>query len=116
MKRLAGQLAIAALLAGCNANLGLQIGSTGKSATQPTVGPGGSFSSSGVGMRFGDAPGFGSILGAVGLGWLVGRDPGGRDSRMGDQRATPALDANRPVNEQDCSQPLRDSTANLRCR
>ena len=109
MNRLFAVAAMAVLLAGCNANLGLQIGSTGKSATQPSVGPGGSFSSSGVGMRFGDVPGAGSFLGAVGLGWLFGRD-------SVDPRAPPALDTNRPINEQDCSQPIRDNTANLRCR
>lgn len=51
MKRLL--IAAVLLLAGCAANLGFQIGSTGKSATAPSVGPGGSFSSAGVGAQYG---------------------------------------------------------------
>ena len=88
MKKIATAAAIA-LLCGCNANLGFQLGSVGKSATQPSVGPGSGFSSSSVNMRFGDAPGLGSMLGAIGLGWLVGRD-----ARV-DSRIPPAMDANR---------------------
>jgi hypothetical protein len=109
MKRIliAGGLAV---LCGCNGNLGFQLGSVGKSATQPSVGPGSGFSSSSVNMRFGDAPGLGSMLGAIGLGWLVGRDA------RGDTRLPPAMDANRAINEQDCSQAPVDSSANLRCR
>jgi hypothetical protein len=67
MKRIALALAVTALC-GCNASLGLQVGSTGRSATAPTVGPGGSFASSGV------------------------------------------------VKEQDCSLPVLNSAAHLRCR
>lgn len=114
MRRFAIALAIAAL-GGCNANLGLQVGNTGRSATAPTVGPGGSFSSGGVGVRFGDVPGIGSLIGAIGLGWLLGRDTG-RDWRADEARIPPAMDANRRISEQDCSQALPDPGANLRCR
>jgi len=110
MKRMFALAALVALLAGCNANIGLQIGNVGKSATVPSVGPGSSFSSSGVSVRFGDAPAAGAFLGAAGLGWLFDSDP--RD----DTKRTPPLDANRQVNEQDCSQALQNPTANLRCR
>lgn len=111
MKRLLCLLVVASVCGGCAANLGLQIGSTGKSATAPTVGPGGSFSSGGVGVLWSERASFGAILGAVGLGFLVGRG-----SRMDDSRIPPAVDANRAVNEQDCSQAVRDLGANLRCR
>lgn len=103
-------LLVAACLCGCNASLGVQLGASGRSATAPSVGPGGSFSSSGVGVRFGDMPGVGSLLGAVGLGWLMG---GGR---VEDSRHVPPMDSARQVNDQDCGQPVRDPSANLRCR
>ncbi len=113
MKRLVAfgaLVTVAALLAGCNANLGFQFGNSGRSATAPSVGPGGSFSSSGVGVRFADAPGSTSIIGALGLGWLFGRDRG-----MEYSRPAPAMDENRQVNDQDCRQPV-ENAANLRCR
>jgi len=95
------------LIGGCAANLGFQFGSTGKSATAPSVGPGGSFSSGGVGARFSDVSGIGSLLGAVGLGALFGRD-------QRSERTPPELDSTRRVNEQDCTKPV-DNPANLRC-
>ena len=109
MQRFLLCLAAATLLAGCNANLGFQFGNAGKSATSPSVGPGGSFSSGGTGVRFANVPGVDSIIGAVGLGWLFGRDRG-----MEYSRPVPAMDANRQVNDQDCRQPVQN-TANLRC-
>ncbi|MEO8204384.1 MAG: hypothetical protein ABI630_10990 [Betaproteobacteria bacterium] len=105
----AALLTAAALLAGCNGNLGFQFGNAGKSATAPSVGPGGSFSSSGVGVRFADAPGSTSIIGALGLGWLFGRDSGAEV-----QVRTPPLDTSRRVNEQDCTRPV-ERGENLRC-
>ena len=112
MKRALLVVVAAALFAGCNANLGLQVGASGKSATAPTVGPGGgSFSSGGVGVLWSERATFGSILGAVGLGFLVGRD-----TRTEESRIPPAMDAERRVSEQDCSQALPEPGANLRCR
>jgi len=109
MKRALALAAFAALLAGCNASVGLQIGNVGRSATQPTVGPGGSLSSSGVNVRFGDIPGAGSFLGAIGLGWLLDSDPRAETKR------TPPLDEARRVDEQDCRDPVQGA-GNLRCR
>ncbi len=110
MKRILALAAFGTLLAGCNASVGLQIGNVGRSATQPTVGPGGSLSSSAVNVRFGDIPGAGSFLGAIGLGWLLGSDP------RSDTQRTPPLDESRQVNEQDCSHAVQNPAANLRCR
>jgi hypothetical protein len=96
-------------LPGCLASLGLQVGNTGAPATQPSVGPGGSFSTSSVNGRFdtgGSGASFGSILGLGVLGVLFG----------GEQRRAPALDAARPVQAQDCTKALPDPAANLRCR
>jgi hypothetical protein len=101
--------AAVALLCGCNANLGLQIGHTGRSATQPSVGPGGSLSSGGVNAFFGESVNLGTLLGlAAGLGWLF------NDPIIDEQRLAPALDRDRNVNEQDCTKPLQ-GTGNLRC-
>lgn len=105
MQRLLILAATAVLLQGCAANLGFQFGSTGKSATQSSVGPGGAFSSGGVNARF--SHGGGSLLGLGLLGALFGREP--RDAR-----APPELDSTRRVNEQDCTKPI-DNPANLRC-
>ena len=107
MKRLAILLVL--LLAGCAANLGFQFGNSGKSATAPSVGPGGSFSSGGVNARFSDGSGFGSILGVGAIGALFGRDQRGMEART-----PPELDSTRRVNEQDCTRPI-DNPANLRC-
>ena len=111
MKRFLILAVAVALLPGCAANFGFQFGSTGKSATQPTVGPGGSFSSGGVIARFGEAANSGSLLGVGLLGFLFGGEP-----RANDERTPPALDSNRLVNEQDCGKILENPSANLRCR
>ena len=109
MKRVLTIIAVA-VLSGCNANVGFQLGNIGKSATAPSVGPGGSLSSSSVSVRFGDIPPPNAFLGAMGLGWLFGSDP------RADTKRTPPLDDSRQVNEQDCSQAVQNPTANLRCR
>ena len=102
-------LAATVLLAGCAANLGFQVGNTGKSATQPSVGPGGAFSSSAVNARFGEGGNFGAILGVGILGTLFGREQ--REARM-----PPELDSSRRVNEQDCRKPVESGSGNLSCR
>lgn len=103
-------VALALLLQGCAADLGFRVGSTGTSATQPSVGPGSSFSSGGMSARFSDGGAFATAIGAAILGALFGRD-----AREAGTRVPPALDPDRRVNEQDCTEPPRD-TANLRCR
>ncbi len=108
MKRFLVLAAAVTMLPGCVANLGFQVGNSGKSATQSSVGPGGSsFSSSSVNARFDSAPAYGSILGVGVLGAVFGRD---------DSRRTPELEADRMVNEQDCRKPVESGSANLRCR
>lgn len=108
MKRLLILIATAVLLQGCSTNLGFQFGNTGKSATVPSVGAGGSFSSGGVNARFGDGGGVGTLLGVGALGALFGREP--RDART-----PPELDSSRRVNDQDCRKPVENGLANLRC-
>ena len=100
------------LLPGCLASVGIQGGNAGvvAPATQPSVGPGGSFSSAGVSARFSDGSSGAALLGAGILGFLFGRGD------RADTRRVPALDPNRTVNEQDCAQAIADPAANLRCR
>jgi hypothetical protein len=109
MKKLSGMVALV-LLQGCAADLGFRVGSTGTSATQPSVGPGTSLSSSGVSARFGDSGNMAFVVGAAILGVLFGSETRGTETRP-----PPELDSNRRINEQDCTKPLQD-TANLRCR
>lgn len=94
------------LLSGCLASFGLQIGNTGAPSTQPSVGPGGSISSSSVNVRVSDGPAFGTILGVGVLGVVFGSE----------QRKPPELDPSRPVHEQDCTKAPENTGANLRCR
>jgi hypothetical protein len=69
MKRILVIVVASVLVSGCATQLGLQIGSTGRSATEPSVGPGGSFTSSGVGARLGEGDGIGRFFD-----WLFGRE------------------------------------------
>ena len=105
MKRLVILAVVVALLPGCAANLGIAVGNTGKSATQPSVGPGGSFSGAGVGAQLSDVPGFAALLGAGVMSVLFGG---------GERRREAEPDTTRRVNEQDCRKPV-DTSANLRC-
>ena len=100
------------LLPGCLASIGIQGGNAGvvAPATQPSVGPGGSFSSAGVSARFSDGSPGAALLGAGILGFLFGRG----DSA--DARRVPDLDPNRTVNQQACRQAIADPASNLRCR
>ncbi len=106
MKRVLLLAACAAFLPGCLASFGMQVGNLGAPATQPSVGPGGSFSSGGVGARISDGPALGALIGVGVLGALFG----------GEQRRPPGLDASRRVHEQDCTKAVEDLSANLRCK
>ncbi len=106
MKRVLLLAACAAFLPGCLASFGMQVGNVGAPATQPSVGPGGSFSSGGVSARISDGPALGALIGVGVLGALFG----------GEQRRPPELDASRRVHEQDCTKAVEDLSANLRCK
>lgn len=112
MKRVVLIAVCITLLPGCLASIGIQGGNTGVSApaTQPSVGPGGSFSSSSVNARFTDGSAGAALIGAGILGFLFGR------GERADTRRVPDLDPNRTVNQQDCRQAIADPAANLRCR
>ena len=102
--RLVSAVLLMSLLAGCFANLGVRVGHSGVSATQPSVGPGSSLSSGGLNLSITDGSFLGGLFTAAGLGALFG---------MGERRA-PELDSTRRVNDQDCTKPV-EGTGNLRC-
>jgi hypothetical protein len=110
MKRILIVALCVGLLPGCLATLGLSSGNTLPSATQPSVGPGGSFSSGGVNARVSECPVAGALLGIGILSYLFGR------GERADMRPVPDLDLNRTVHLQDCTQAITNPTANLRCR
>ncbi len=116
MKRFLLLAACVAALPGCLASFGMQVGNVGAPATQPSVGPGGSFSSGGAGVRISDGPALGALIGVGVLGALFGEARGGAE-RGGEVRGSPPeMDASRRVHEQDCTKAIEDPTANLRCR
>ena len=106
MKRLILLAAAIAFLPGCITDLGLRYGNTTPSATQPSVGPGASISGGGVSARVSDGPAFGAVIGAGILSVIFGGAP----------RKPPELDQSRAVQEQDCTRPIENPGANLRCR
>ena len=112
MKRVLIIAVCVTLLPGCLASIGIPGGNAGgvAPAPQPSVGPGGSFSSSGVSARFSDGSSGAGLFGAGILGFLFGRGD------RADARRVPDLDPNRPVNQQDCRQAIADPASNLRCR
>lgn len=114
--RTASWLCIAAL-AGCSAQANVRLG-TGAAA----VPPGTSVASSSVGaqVRSGSAAGTLLAIGILAAAWY-GSDSerygvGDRANPFGAAGPVPQLDEMRRVNEQDCTRPIEDPAANLRCR
>ena len=106
----------AGLLAGC-AGATINLGS----ANSPSFGngvppPGSSYSSGSVAIQTDVTPG--AFIGLLLLGYVAAgvpdQFPGWRYSRAG--RDTPPLDQDRAIAERDCSQPMRQPSANLRCK
>lgn len=88
------------LLAGCGAHTGVSVG-PGSSGAAPSA-------SASVGIHAGPAVGT-----LIGLGFMAAIIRSDADYA---ERAAPELDPTRRVQEQDCSQPIEDWSANLRCR
>jgi len=113
-------LLLVILLAGCSANTNVRLGSGAS-----TVPPGTSMTSSSVGAQVRS----GSVAGTlIGIGILAAAWHGG-DRYAYDVRdrqdplapvSRPALesqlDESRRVNEQDCTRPIEDWSANLKCK
>lgn len=88
------------LLSGCSAHTGVAV-STGTGGPAPQA-------SANVQVHAGPAVGA-----LIGLGFMAAIIRGEADYA---ERAAPELDPNRRVLEQDCSKPIEDPAANLRCR
>lgn len=108
MKRVLPLLVCLSMLPGCLASIGVQVGNTSAPATQPSVGPRGSISSSagGISAHVSDGSTLGALIGIGVLGAMFG----------GDRRSPPELDPSRRVHTQDCTRPLEVPEANLRCQ
>jgi hypothetical protein len=88
------------LLSGCGAHTGLGI----------SIGGGGPVPQASAGFQIHPGQTAGTL---IGLGFLAAFVRGDSDSAG---RAEPELDPTRRVQERDCSKPIEDYSANLRCR
>ena len=112
--RAASWLCIAAL-AGCSAQANVRIG-TGAT----TVAPGTSVTTSSVGAQVRSTSAAGTLLaiGILAAAWY-GSDSdrfGVRDRADAFRGPLPQLDEMRSVNEQDCTRPIENWSANLKCK
>jgi len=109
-------------LAGCSAHTSLRIGSGAAS-----VAPGTSVTSTSAGISVQSGSTAGSLIGIGILAAAVYGSEGYHDAiryRANPflaldppaPRSAPPLDESRRVNEQDCTRPIEDWSANLRCR
>jgi hypothetical protein len=102
-RRIAAGILLALCVAACGGNSNVQVTSSGSPSTG--VSTGGSVNVQGRST-------FGALL-AIGL--LAGASFGS-DRGMPPSARAPELDASRRVLEQDCTKPIVDWSANLRCR
>lgn len=113
----AALLLCVAALAGCSAHTNVRVGSGATS-----VPPGTSVTSSSVGVQVQS----GSVAGTlIGIGILAAAWYGGESEPYGIRHradpfaaagSAPPLDETRRVNEQDCTRPIEDWSANLKCK
>ena len=113
----AASILCVAVLAGCSSSANVRIGSGGTGAS-----PGTSVTSSSAGVRVDAGSAAGTL---IAIGMLAAVWHGSEDDRYGARArldpfaaagSAPALDETRRVNEQDCTRPIEDWSANLRCR
>ena len=101
-------IVIAMMLSGCT-HVSVQ-GSAGGGATTTSTGVSASYSGSGSA----------AMWALIGIGLIAAEYGGSRAARERglEPQAKPAqpMDASRQVNEVDCSQPIQDWSANLKCR
>ncbi len=95
-------------LGGCAAITSVRSGGTVNG-----VAPGTSTSSASIGVRVESGSAAGALLG---LGIVAAGIYGAGDGSTGDASRVPELDPGRRVHVQDCSQPIKDWSANLMCK
>ena len=106
---------LCALFAGCSSQANVRAGFSGGGSAQA--------GSASAGSQFSAQIGSGSIFGTLlALGILAAvwhgedRERYGLGAFPGASAPVPPLDESRRVNEQDCTRPIADSAANLRCK
>ncbi len=100
--------ALAVALAACSAHT--QIQATGVGGAPGAIPPGTSVTSGSAGLQIqGGGASVAAALIAIGL-------LAGSDAWVAPERRVPELAPDRRVKEQDCTKPLEDASANLRCR
>lgn len=106
---------LCALFTGCASQANVRTGLSGGAAAQA--------GSASTGSQFGAHVQSGSVVGTLlALGILAAAWHGGDRERYGlgalpgGSASVPPLDESRRVNEQDCTRPIEDGAANLRCR
>ena len=112
----AASLLCVAVLAGCSSSANVRIGAG------PSVPPGTAATGSSVGVRVDAGSAAGTL---IAIGMLAAVWHGSENDRYGVRAgldpfaaagSAPPLDETRRVNEQDCTRPIEDWSANLRCR
>jgi hypothetical protein len=104
---------LCALLAGCSSQANVRVGLSGGGGAQA--------GSASAGSQVGAYGQSGSVLGpllAIGILAAAWYGDAERDApgAFGEGRPVPPLDELRRVNVQDCTRPIEDGAANLRCR
>jgi len=107
-----------ALLAGCGGRSNINAGYTGKATTTG----GGTTSTSGgsVGVNMQSGPAAAAVIGVVVVGAALhaagGSEPMERRDTLSPSPAKVDLDSTRRVLEVDCSKPIADYSANIKCK
>ena len=104
--KIAAAVLCASLAAGCG-HVRINSNSGGPPVAAPAAGTSVSSGSVGINIRHGS-----DLSAALALGLLVGIAYGTEHP----QRYVPVMDPSRTVREQDCTKPIEDWSANLRCR
>src|SRR5512134_235964 len=105
---------LCALFAGCSSQANVRVGFSGGAGAQ--AGSASAGSQVGAHVQSGSIVGTLLALGILAAAWHGGdRERYGFGAFPGESAPVPPLDESRRVNVQDCTQPIEDESANLRC-